>query len=346
MNPSTVSRIIPIIARALNVDEKRNRAKILEEIHECEAILYSGLGDETREAFFVHSGCVPIVEYRQDCRSRCQSNYLGFSLPADVERAEVFRIEGNRVTMQGRHAGPAGEWSCRPRDCPQGMDLGKGWSLPVDPALPCLLGFKLRANGEKAEPVMVGVTYWDLNGTLKREDIEVIPDQLTFTSSTVSVLAMNGITISAGRCHYLEVWEGTDKMIAEFHPSIDTPDFHRYALNYPVCSDLIQFEAGQYQPMRQMFDTDRVVTGDPNLWRNLLQWKSLHYQTKRTPSEERAYGSAGQFLLQQASQALKLKESESEQITIMPHLPHRVARNNFQRLGDRRRLHSVFPRRY
>jgi hypothetical protein len=335
MNPSTVSRIAPIIARALNVDASRNREKILEEIHDCESLLYASLGDETREAFFVHGGCVPIVVFKQDCRSRCATDYLGFSLPADVERAEVFRIDGQRVAMQGRHAGPAGQWSYRPRECPQGMDLGKGWSLPVDPALPCLLGFKLRANGEKAAPVMVGVEYWDLNGTLKREDIEVLPDVLTFTSSTVAVLAMNGITISAGRCHYLEVWEEDERMIAEFHPSIDTPDFHRYALSHPVCADLVQFEAGQYVPMRQRFDTDRVVTGDPNLWRNLLQWKSLHFQTKRTAPEERAYGSAGQFLVQQAQQALRLKESETEQIIIQPHLPHRAASQNFKNLGHR-----------
>ncbi len=335
MQPSTVSRVAPLVAKAMGWELPRNREKVLEEIHACEALLYSGLGKETREAFFVHGGCVPVVRYRQDCRSRCAGDYFGFSLPADVERAEVFRLDGQRVTMHGRHSGPAGQWSCRTRECPSGMDLGQGWSLPVDPCLPGELGFRLRADGAKADPVQVGVTYYDLNGRMQREDVEVVGDELTFTRQSVGILAMNGIAISPGRCHYLEVWDGDRERIAEFHPSIDVPNYHRYALSNPVCAGLVQFEAGLYVPMRPMFDTDRVCTGDPNLWRNLLQWKDLHFKTKRTPSEERAYASSGQFLVQQAQQALELKESDSEQVVIEPFLPQRDAIRRFRSLGRR-----------
>jgi hypothetical protein len=344
MNRSTVSRIAPIIANILNVDAKRDRARILEEIHKGESLLYSALGEETREAFFKGSGCVPVVQYRQDCRSRCRSQYLGFSLPAEVERAEVFRIDGERIPLQGRHSGPAGEWSCRPRHCTEAMDLGSGWSLPVDPCLPCHLGFKLRADGEKAGPVSVGITYFDANGTMQREDVEVLADTITLTRFPVSVLAMGGITIIGDRCHYLEVWEEMETLITEIHPSIDVPDFHRYALSGQVCATSVEFEDGQFQPLRQRFDSDSVVTGDPNLWENLMQWRTLHFQTKRTPSEERAYGSSGQFLMQQAQQALKLRESDSEIITIEPVIPYRNASMNFRDLG-RRHLPVRFPRR-
>ena len=335
MNRSTVSRIAPIIANALNVDVKRNRDRIMEEIHKCEHLLYSALGDETREAFFKGGGCVPVVQFRQDCRTRCRSKYLGFSLPAEVEKAEVFRINGERIPLQGRHSGPAGEWSCRTRHCTEAMDLGSGWSLPVDPCLPCHLGFKLRADGEKAGPVSVGITYFDTNGTLQREDVEVLAHTITLTRYPVSVLAMGGITIIGERCHYLEVWEETETLVCEIHPSIDVPDFHRYALSGQVCATTVEFEDGQFQPLRQRFDSDPVVTGDPNLWENLLQWRTLHFQTKRTPSEERAYGSSGQFLVQQAQQALKLRENDSELITIEPHLPYRKASMNFRNLGRR-----------
>lgn len=318
MQPSTVSRIAPIVAKVINVDLVKRRHDVLDEIYECEALLYSALGDETREAFFIRPGCVPIVRYKHDCRNRCHKDYIGFSLPADVERAEVFRIDGCRVLMRGEHAGPAGGLSCHSKSCPEGIDLGQGWSLPVDPDGPCMIGFRLRRDNSftDPEPTTVGVTYYDMNGQLQREDIDVSLDEISFTSQTVKVLAIQGISISPNRCHWLEVWQDSDKKLAEFHPSIDVPNFHRYSLLGPICADQIEFRDGQYIPTRKLYDSDTVVSGDPNLWRNLLQWKMLHYSTKRTPSEERSYASAGAFLANQAQQALRLKESDSEIVQI------------------------------
>jgi hypothetical protein len=335
MQPSTVSRILPIVAEMLNLDPVRKRQAILDEIFACESLMFSGLGSPLRQAFFVRRGCVPIETYTHDCRHRCRGKYFGFSLPVDVEKAEVFRLEGQRITMASQFSGPAGRWGCRDYACPTGMDLGQGWSLPVDPPSPGELGFKLRSGGEKVAPVMVGVSYYDLNGTLRREDVEANGDAITFTSRTVSVLEMNGITLPPGRCHYLEVWCGNSHVLAEFHPSIDVPNFRRFAINDPGCAAVVEYEDGLHVPMRPLFDSDRVETGDPNFWRNLIQWKDLHFKTKRSPSEERSYGSTGQFLVGQASQMLEIREPESLEVIIDPLLQHRGAVRNFRNLQRR-----------
>jgi len=341
MQAATVSRILPIVASALDYVPVRKRQEILDEIHACQSLMYLGLGEAVRQAFFVRSGCVPVELFTHDCRHRCRGEYFGFSLPVEVEKAEVFRFDGWRITMASQYSGPAGQWSCRSHRCPTGLDLGRGWSLPIDPPSPVELGFRLRSNGDQVKPAMVGIEYRDLNGTLHREDVEAVGDVITYTRHAVSVLSMGGITLSPGRCHYLEVWCGDSHMIAEFHPSIDVPDYHRYALSNPVCGGVVEFEDGLYMPMRPMFDSDRIESGDPNLWRNLIQWKDLHFKTKRTASEERAYASTGAFLAAQANQTLEVREAESPQVIVEPVLPHRDVNRNFRALGRR---HNQFRR--
>lgn len=338
MQPSTVSRILPIVADAIDLDPVRQRQRILDEIFACESLMFSGLGSPVRRAFFERKGCVPIQKFTHDCRSRCRGGYYGISLPVEVEKAEVFRIEGQRITVASQHAGPIAQWSCRSYHCPVGVDLGQGWSLPVDPVSPLELGFRIQETGDNPDPVMVGVEYFDLNGTRHREDVEAVHGQITFTSRTVGVLAMNGITLPPGRCHYIEVWSGTESKLEEFHPSIDVPNHRRIAISAPMCGEnLVSFEDALYVPMRPMFDSDRVETGDPNFWRNLIQWKDLHFKTKRSPSEERAYASTGQFLVAQANQMLEIREPESLEVIVEPELPHRDIIRGFRNL-DRRHI--------
>lgn len=335
MQETTVSRILPLVAGELNLDPVSDRQQLLDEIFECESLMFSALGASVRQAFFVRGGCVPLVEFTQDCRSRCRGRYLGFSLPSGVEKAEVFRINGERVTISSQYSGPAHQWVCHERREFTGLDLGLGWSLPVDAPSPGELGFSLRTGGLKADPVIVGVTYFDLNGTLHREDVEVIPDTPTFTRRTVALLAKQGITISPGRCHPLEIWCGADHVLTEIHPSIDVPNFRRFAVTEPVCASVVQYEDALHVPVRPVFDTDLLPTGDPIFWRNILQWKALHFKTKRTAPEERAYASTGQVLLAQANSMLEIREPESFEVIIKPINPAREAISRFRQLGRR-----------
>lgn len=343
MQPSTVQRILPIVARVLDADPVRQRQKILDEIHACHSLLFLGLGDSVREAFFVRPGCAPIVQFEHDCRSRCRGKYFGFSLPVEVEKAEVFRIEGKRITISSQFSGPLNQWQgCSSVGCFEGLDLGSGWSLPIDPALPVELGFRLRGDGDHPEPVMVGVEYFDLNGRRQREDLEVNAEAITTTRQTVGVLAMNGITLPPNRCHSIQVWCGTDTQITEFHPSIDVPNFHRYAISRPLRGEsLVSFEDGLYHPVRPVFDTDRVEMGDPNFWENLIQWRALHFKTKRSTSEERSYASMGQFLVSQAEQTLQIREAETPLVVLQPDQPFREVTRRFQNLTRRH-----WPRRF
>lgn len=336
MQETTVSRILPLVASELGYDAGRQREKILAEIFECESLMFSALGPAVRQAFFVRGGCVPLVEYTQDCRSRCRGRYLGFSLPAGVEKAEVFRINGERVTISSQFSGPAHSWACRRYTELTGLDLGLGWSLPVDAPQPGEIGFRLRTDGNKAAPVRVGVTYFDLNGTLHREDVEATGDRITLTSQTVALLAKQGITISAGRCHPLEIWCGNDHVLTEIHPSIDVPNFRRFAVSEPLCASAVEYEDALHVPARPVFDTDLVSTGDPIFWKNMLQWKALHFKTKRTAPEERAYISTGQVLIAQANSMLEIREPETFETIVNPTNPARDAIRKFRQLGRRR----------
>lgn len=335
MQATTLSRIIPIVAEELNLEPSGYREKILKEIHSCRHLMYSGLGEAVREAFFLRTECLPVRTFSHDCRSNCNGNYYGWSLPADCVSASVFRIEGKRITVKTEFSGTANEFCQLNLSCPTAIDMGSGFSLPCDPGGPIQLGFRISGVEAPKKKLAVGVRYFDLNDSPVSEAVD-LTNEIRFTSRTVKRLSFQGITLPPGRDGMVEIW-ANDTLLAELHPSIDVPSFRRFAFNGPIWSEEIKMEDGLFEPQMALFDTDPIETGDPNFWRSLVQWKGLHFKTKRNGPENTSYQSLGAFLIQHAQSMLSMKEPDTALPQILPYDKSRHVVQTLHNLRNPRR---------
>ena len=352
MQATTIAEILPIIAGHLGLDECEDREEIFREIYALRKLMFSGLGKEVKEAFFTRPHCEVIRHFHHDCRGQCNRDYYGISLPADMTKAEVMRVDGERIEISPEFSEPIfgrnlccigsrrsrnGHYNdavgCNPC-CILGVDLGKGWPLPIDPKGPVNLGFKYRSlagpDCEEELPLTVGVSYTDMNNQIRRENIAV-DETISLTTQTVKVIHQRGITLPPNRKGIIEVYDD-DNLLAEYNPNVSVPDHRRIAIGLRQEGRMVELEDALFEPQKACFDTDFVETDDPVFWQNLIMWKDLHFKTKKTPVEQGSYNAAFQVLVSQASQVLDAYESDSFLPIIEPHIPQVGMRRNYKYL--------------
>jgi hypothetical protein len=101
LNPTTVSKALPIVAGKLGIDPVSNRGEALQYLNRIRALWYHEfarlrLFDDLME-------CVPIQTFRYDCSSGCQCDcFSGISLPTYMEGPVSAWIDKIPLTLRSR----------------------------------------------------------------------------------------------------------------------------------------------------------------------------------------------------------------------------------------------------
>jgi hypothetical protein len=101
LNPTTVSRALPIVAAKLGIDPSTNRGEALTYLNRIRAMWYHEfhrirLFDDLME-------CVPLQNFRHDCALDCQCDcFTGISLPTYMEGPVAAWIDKTPLTLRSR----------------------------------------------------------------------------------------------------------------------------------------------------------------------------------------------------------------------------------------------------
>lgn len=302
MNPGTLIQILSDAADTLNLDPEYDRKEIVKRINRARRVLY--FFENGREAFFKTEGPATSIAYPFSDGRR--GNYIGLTLPPEIEKLDVLRYKGQSVTIYETHQADVAA------SCPsKAVHMGNQYVLQREPCEPKTFYFRIQDACD--EDKKVGI-YYDHGAGTKREDVVLTRDCLAKTSYPVKQLL--GLTLPHDRSGVITIEQDDGTELGFYHPSVQ-PASVRYALH--------GFGAGQqfhYWATTKcadvQFDTDLVESENSMLWDNLLRYEQLQRKTNRTAGEERAFGSTQDFVQQAIEQAMKAQEADWQVLTLKP----------------------------
>jgi hypothetical protein len=271
LNPTIVSRALPIVASVLGIDPVSNRNEALTYLNRIRALWYHEfhrlrLFDDLME-------CVEIQKFRHDCSSNCPCDcFQGISLPTYMEGPVAAWMDSAPLTLRSRwKAKDAGTDNWGPGldllelsgHFPTFADMGPDSDfLKLTSLSKKDQGKKLivRGRGCKGEPIEIAFTITGSGTTQSVQSIAII-------TAVILPDLCGGVTLS-------ELTSG--RTLAQYTPSSPTvPTFRRFRLQGGCgtgCQPGVQVQASRsYSDL--YFDDDIVEIGD----RLVLEFGARHY---------------------------------------------------------------------
>ena len=223
---------------------------------------------------------------------------VGISLPHYAKAAAILRHRGERIPVLARYAQDV-ERSQLVHNVRlmRAVEIGDGYPLPVDyqPGLP----LEFRAHSAKDAGKPVAVRHDGVNESVR---LAQTPSK---TAGAVVLLDRHGLTFPTELDGPVDVSQANRKLTT-ITPGITVSDYRRYIISGASAGMTIEWE-GLSVPAPIWWDTDPVECGNEEIWRDLIQFRSLHSKTGRTPSEERAYQTVATALTQFIDSELESK---------------------------------------
>jgi hypothetical protein len=260
LNPTTVSKALPIVAAKLGIDPKASRGEALTYLNRIRALWYHEfhrlrLFDDLME-------CVPLQSFRHDCTTGCQCDcFVGISLPAYMEGPVSAWIDNEPLTLRSR-------WKAKDVGLAQwgpGLDLIElaGHFPTFADILPASDFLKVTATSMKDEGKKVTVKGRGCKG----EPIEIVMS--IAGSGTVQSVQSIAVIVSVvlpdlvGGVTLSELTSG--RTLAVYSPSTpNVPNFRRFRLQAGCgssCLPGVKVQASRaYADV--FFDDDVVEIGD------------------------------------------------------------------------------------
>lgn len=273
---------------------------------------------DIREEFFEDRGCAYVQAFTHQCRSDCNTHWLGITMPVDIASVKSLSYNGSNIKISTRDSFDpmldVGSWCACPEDrCLEAMTMGRDWVLPRDPCETDCWVFE--AENTEDDKSKVGISYFDVHGRRHREDVVLNRDEAG-TSYPVASLDTNGLTLPR-RCGKITVMLAKSReVIAEWDSDVDAPKYQRLAIKGVAPGQPIRWR-GTRRPARIQYPTDFVEFGvDEELWRNVLMAQNLHFNTNKSAGESRSYNMFVSYIVGTAQSYMNALNPEYEFPTI------------------------------
>lgn len=276
MSPSQLSSVLRIVADLKGKDAVADRPYLVDLINEIRSMLHQ---DElTRRKFFtVSDACTLGRTFRNPCRNQCAGTlFTGLVFAPQVVALTEIRTDSCDVRLTEKQVDP-----CDGDPCLSAEIMPDRW-LEFDVPLEGGNRVIFRNDDDKDNGALVGVTYYDQNGTEQREDIEVT----TLGAMTrYSVTEFTHIAFPE-RCGWIKVETEDGSPLGRYHPSILVPRHKWVRLNRNMTGCKFTFR-GIIDPMPLRFDTDLCEWGDKPTWKLAVRAQEFLDQVSLTPDQER-----------------------------------------------------------
>jgi hypothetical protein len=341
--PTTLAAILPLAGKFLGKNPKIAREDCVRAINNVRNAWWKV--EALRQVLFRWNDCLCVQPFLDNCNGSCARRYLGVSLPHGVTSVDYLEWNGDQVhvtqssghsrgdqfgraAFPGRSFSPAYTLAMSMKAEMLSQDFPLLNEIPASYQGTLVIKCHVPAdNGKKA-----GIRYVTHNGRIMREDVELNVSGYETEYSPQQVLE---ITFPP-RCGYVEVLTTDGYSLGAYHPAIGSPKHRRIRLmGFAGCmgGSVLSCE-GLMEPIKVMFDTDRVETDSEPDWQNGMMALDLHFKTGKTSSEMATLAQATSFATGSADAELRAKEN-----TPVASLKPRTLRNVLRKVSfiERRR---------